>query len=74
MNTRTLETRCANGGVACQHVAALTKAGQTAIHVMGYPEHGRRLLEHARLLAEIHGYGVDGDSDRDRATLQDAAT
>ena len=58
--TQTLDTRCGDGGVACQHVAALTKAGQVAIHVMGYPEHGQRLLEHARLLAEVHRYGVDG--------------
>lgn len=64
--TQPLEVRCSRGGVACQHVAALTKAGQVAIHVMGYPEHGQQLLEHARLLAEIHGYGVDPDNDNER--------
>lgn len=55
-----LEQRCADGR-PCEHVVCLIAAGETGIHVLGLPEHGYRLLEHAQQLAAAHGYGTRDD-------------
>ena len=53
MHNPPLEVRCV-ADRPCEHVLALTAAGQQAIHVTGCPVQGWALLEHARLLAAIH--------------------
>ena len=48
-----IEVRCV-ADRPCEHVLALTAAGQQALHETMCPEQGWALLEHARRLAEIH--------------------
>ena len=50
-----LELRC-QPSRPCEHVIALTAAGQQAMHVTNCPEQGKALLDHACRLAAAHGY------------------
>ncbi len=63
MTDRGLHYRCQPPDLACEEVTARVSAGLQAIHETGCVEQGRRLLETAQRIAELHHYGQAEDTE-----------